>query len=436
MNRRRNLGPAKATWSLLASVVAHVGAISAAGWIAYHLAHREPRANDSKTPVQDDAIAVELPSVAEGALVADREEVPEGTPPSAHGGATTARMDTGTPGRGGTEAGERAVNLAASDDGMRLDPDPMSRLERDQHQRLHTKPWRTSREDRRMTTHPMELTFLATGTGEHEERRPSAAIDPSRGSLVSPRPSVRGGHVGGRETEEHDGPGASAGASQRGQLYASPGAGVRDGQAGADHRDAARIAKGRPDVAEGPTTIPSIYRGRPNDNVDSDQEVASTVRSLVHASVAGAHLAGHGPGGTAGPASDPGAGGAAGRGSISRAMGSGDGDVFDWNTTDPNWMPYFRKLHSKIDPLWANAFPYEAKVALKQGTVILMVTIAADGSARVAWPPVRPSGIDEFDRNCADAVRHAMPFEPLPASLGKTSIQVRMPFDAKNPIVK
>lgn len=435
MNPRRNLGPAKATWSLAASLVAHIGAIMTAGWVAYQLAHRDPRAPESKTSVQDDAIAIELPSVAEGALVADREEVPEGTRPAAHGGATVARMDTGTAGAGGSASGQRAVNLAANDDGLRLSPDPLSRLDRDQHQRLHTKSWRTSREDRRSTTHPMELTFLATGTGEHPERRPSAAVDPSRGSLVSPRASVRGGHLGGREHEENEGPGASAGASRRGELFASPGVGVRDGQAGTEHSAAARIAQGRPDVAEGPPTIPAILRGRPNDNVDSDQEVASMVRSLVHASVAGG-LSGEGRGGTAGPTSDPGAGAASGRGSISRAMGSGDGDVFDWNTTDPALMPYFRKLHAKIDPLWANAFPYEAKVALKQGMVILMVTVAADGRAKVAWPPVRPSGIDEFDKNCADAIRRAMPFDPLPASLGKTSIQIRMPFDARNPIVK
>ncbi|MBX3262785.1 MAG: hypothetical protein KF782_24110 [Labilithrix sp.] len=29
---------------------------------------------------------------------------------------------------------------------------------------------------------------------------------------------------------------------------------------------------------------------------------------------------------------------------------------------------------------------------LKQGTVILELTIAADGTAKVTWPPVRPSG--------------------------------------------
>jgi TonB family protein len=76
---------------------------------------------------------------------------------------------------------------------------------------------------------------------------------------------------------------------------------------------------------------------------------------------------------------------------------------------------------------------------LKQGTVILEFTIAADGSARVGWPPVRPSGIDEFDRNCAEAIRRASPFGPIPAALrdaGRTTLRIRAPFVAKNPIVR
>jgi TonB family protein len=73
---------------------------------------------------------------------------------------------------------------------------------------------------------------------------------------------------------------------------------------------------------------------------------------------------------------------------------------------------------------------------LKQGTVILEFTILADGSASVSWPPLRPSGIDEFDRNCAEAVRRAAPFAPIPRELGRSVLRVRAPFTAHNPIVK
>ena len=73
---------------------------------------------------------------------------------------------------------------------------------------------------------------------------------------------------------------------------------------------------------------------------------------------------------------------------------------------------------------------------LKQGTVILEFTIGADGAAKVNWPPARPSGIDEFDRNCADAIRRAGPFDPIPKALGVSSLHVRAPFVALNPIVR
>lgn len=425
---------------LVASLVAHVSLLSVAGIVAYQLSQtRERRALESRTGPPPEVIAIELPTFAEGTLLADHDVIPEGTTPTAHGGATLARVDTGTLGKGGQATGARAINLAALDEDLSLSPDPTSRLDRDQHQRLKTAAFRTTHEDRRATTHPMEVTFLATGTGEHQERRPSAPTDPSRGSLVSPRAaSALGGHAGTREVDELEGPGATPGAAQRGQLLASPGVGVRDGKAGPRHSEGARIAQGRPAVAEGPPTITAVFRGRPNDTIDSDQEVASMVQSQVHASFAGG-LAGEGRGGSNGPGSDPGAGGTAGRGSISRVLGSGDGDVFDWFTNDPMLMPYFRKIHEKVDPLWADAFPKSAMLELKQGTVILELTITADGAAHVGWPPVRPSGIEEFDRNCADAIRRASPFPPIPAALrdaGRTTLRIRAPFVAKNPIVK
>ena len=117
-------------------------------------------------------------------------------------------------------------------------------------------------------------------------------------------------------------------------------------------------------------------------------------------------------------------------------MGPGESDSFDLNTSDSRLMPYFRKIHAKVEPLWANAFPKSALLELKQGMVILEVTISADGSVAVAWPPLRPSGIEEFDRNCLAAVKRAAPFEPIPRELGRASLKVRMPFDAQNPIVK
>lgn len=440
VDRRNSFGSSKATWSLVGSLVVHAAVASGVGWLAYRsLAANEAREAERRTTAGPaSVIAIELPGVSDGAQFADREVIPEGAPPSTYGGASIARIDTGTPGAGGDATGARATNLAAMNDAMKLDTDLPSRLDRDQVQRLQTASRRTTHEDRRATTHPMELTFLASGKGNHRERRPDAPTDPSRGARISGAPSVVGGDVG-SDPRDEDAPGSSTGAARAGELLERPGVGVRDGRVGADHRRAARVAFARPSVTKGPPTIPGIWNGRPNDTVDSDQEVANTVRSLVHASVAGG-VGGEGRGGSASPAPDPGAGGGQiPRGSVARPLGSGEGELVDWNTNDPMLLPYFRKIHAKVDPLWANAFPKSALLELKQGTVILELTIAADGTVKVTWPPIRPSGIDEFDRNCADALRRASPFEPLPAALrqaGRTSLRIRAPFVAKNPIVK
>jgi TonB family protein len=424
----------------VASVIAHLAIVGGVGFIAYRsLGEKEARELETKTAKGAAGdIAIDLPSMAEGDTLADREVVPEGVTPTAFGGAAVARIDTGTAGAGGDATSARATNLAAIDDQMKRDVDLVSRLDRDQVQRLKTAAWRTTHEDRRSTTHPMELTFLSTGKGEHVERRPNSPSDPSRGSLSSAAPSVIGGQPGAAGSND-EAPGSAVGASQPGQLLGSPGVGLRDGRAGEDHRQAARIAYARPSVTEAAPTIPGVWNGRPNDTVDSDQEVANTVRSLVQASTAGGR-AGEGRGGSSSAQPDPGAGGGSSRrGSVARPLGSGDGDLVDWNTNDPMLLPYFRRIHEKVNPLWAHAFPKSAMIELKQGTVILEFSIMADGTAKVSWPPVRPSGIDEFDRNCADAIRRASPFDPLPPALreaGRTSLRIRAPFVAKNPIVQ
>lgn len=427
----RGAGPG---W-LVVSVSAHAFLMSLVAVIAVRALEGKRAEEPPAPPPAPSVIAIELPGFDEGTLLSDHAEVPAGTAPQAFGGSTIARVDDGKRGRGGEADGERATNLADETDAMKLSPDLRSHLRRDQAQRLETARSRQTREDRRATTQPMELTFLASGSGAREERRAVSPRDPSRGSLRAARAASLGGAPGAREGEASIAPAPRGGAAEPGETTQSPGLGVRGGAPGEDHRASAAVAFGRPSVTEGPVAIPAVTRGRPRDTVDSDQEVATAVQSLVHASVAGALRAGAGRGGTEGGA-DPGAGGARGAGSVASPLGRGDGAVFDFDTRDPALMPYFRKLHAKIDPLWRDAFPKSAMLELKQGTVILEFVVEANGSAHVVWPPRRPSGVDEFDRNCADAIRRAAPFEPIPASLGVTRLRVRAPFVAKNPIVK
>jgi TonB family protein len=235
------------------------------------------------------------------------------------------------------------------------------------------------------------------------------------------------------DAADDDERGAAPGGETRGSRESAPGEGLLDGRPGRDHRASVPVASARPAVARGPVAVPAAERARPTDDVDGAQEVATAVRAIVHASSSGGRN-GDGQGGTSG-GGEAGAGGASGEGSRSAPLGVGGGDVFDYWTSDPRLLPYFRQLHAKIDPLWANAFPKSALLDLKQGTVILEFTVYADGHAVVSWPPVRPSGIDAFDRNCADAIRRASPFPPIPRQLGVSELRVRAPFVANNPVI-
>ena len=376
-------------------------------------------------------VEAELPVAV---FMADPDEQPDpvGSPPILVGGNAIARLDTLERGRGGdSHADQPAVDLADRDERLRLSPDLINRLDRDQIQRLRVGRERQSWDDRRATVHPTELSFVLSGTGTVRQRRPDAPTPPSRGELQSPRASAPGSSLGPANRSED--PGRPVG-RVRGKPDESPGLGISEARPGTEHSIAAPIASERPSVTQGPVAVPAHTVGRPRDDVDSEQEVATTVQALVHASTAGG-LLGQGVGGTLGSGA-PGAAGTAGAGSQSRPLGIGDTEVFDYWTTDPRLMPYFRQMHARIEPLWANAFPRAALLDLKQGTVILEFTIAADGRIDVLWPPVRPSGIDEFDRNCAEAVRRASPLPPIPRELGLRSLRVRAPFVASNPVVK
>jgi len=379
-------------------------------------------------------ITVDLPTVGDGVLLEDRPVDPKGQSPRASGGATVAHLDTGRAGHGGDlQVPLPALNLADGNERMRLSPDPSSRLDRDQLQRVRVADVRQSWEDRRSTTHPTELTLLVTGPGSVLERRPSAPALPSRGALQSPSPSVPGGAVGAPLAVAPGEAPSPAGGAQPGSLRSAPGVGFSAANPGLDHRESAPIASARPDVSRAPVAVPANEAARPRDDVDSDQEVATTVRSLLHASTAGG-APGDGQGGSGG-GGEAGAGADHGVGSHARVLGVGEGEVFDFWTSDPRLVSYFRQLHARIDPLAAHAFPKSAIIEMKQGTVILVFVVRADGQATVQWPPSRPSGIDEFDRNCAEAIRRAGPFPPIPRELGVSTLTIRAPFVASNPAV-
>ncbi|MDC0682011.1 TonB family protein [Sorangium atrum] len=439
-------------WAL--SVAAHAGLVGAGALaVAGSFSAREvARARTVGSPAAvSTPIEIELPVVSDGTLDRAAATAPELAVLLSRGGGEAApRPDTGTSGRGGTDAAELpALNLADRDDAIFLSPEIRSRLDRSQIQRIRSSPQRASREDWRASREPMELTFLAGGrVGRRPERRTSADRDPSLGARDGGAPQRRGGVLGAAaqpagidgasdEPAARDatlslgaGPRAVGGAVEGG-ARASAGLGVRDARPGEDHRESAAVPLARPMVAVGTPSVPADAVGHPNDTVDSEQEVATAIQSLVHASSAGG-VRGFGPGGQEGPGAT-GAGGVAGRGARSSALGSGRGRLLDNDPLDRRRSHYMRQVMAKLHPLWADAFPKWAAGEGLQGTVIVTFVIRADGTVGSA-SVTRPSGIPEFDENCRRAVLRGSPYPPVPPELGE-SFRWSMPFDAKNPAV-
>jgi TonB family protein len=395
---------------------------------------RAPELSGARAP--EATIEIDLPVVVgDGTSLSDADPE-EPFAPARGGGEATPRPDTGSPGRGGSDtASEPAINLADRDDGARLLPEVRSRLERSQVQRVRSAIERASREDWRASREPMELTFVASGrTGRRAERRRPAEADPSAGGRDLGAPARLGGELGASAQAAGEGHGPRRiGGAVEGRAKASQGLGVRDGSPGSDHRDSAEVALARPMVAQGTPSVPANVEGRPKDTVDGEQEVASAVPSIVHASTAGG-AQGLGPGGQAGASSATGAGGVAGSGSSAKALGTGKGAGLDSSANDPRRMMYLRQVMAKVHPLWANALPRWAVLEGLQATTVIAFTIRADGSV-VSASVSRPSGIPEFDENCRKAVLRGAPYPPLPPELGP-SLRWAMPFEARNPAVR
>jgi len=420
------------------SVAAH-GAMAAAGLIfvaagigrtqrSAHLRHAER--------VQVDVvIEIELPVMSEGSLVG-RALPTELAPVPPHGGIDgVPRPDSGRRGRGGTdEVSESAQNLADQDDAVTLTRGVMTRLDRHQLNRIRASSRRAARENWRASREPMELTFLVTGgQGSHAERRPSADHDPGRGAWGASAPNRRGGEPGAARRPPGQGLASrELGSSIVGGSESSPGAGMPGGAWSGPHQDAAALAHARPLVDRGTPSVPASTRGRPSDTMDSEDEVAHAIRSIVHASTAGGRD-GHGPGGQRGPGRT-GSGGTAGPGSSSVALGNGRGGRADPGSPDARKTLYLTKMWGKIWPRWSHALPTSDALAGHGASTVISFTLDGQGNVTRATV-VRASGIAAFDENVRRAVLSAGPYGPLPSGFGPT-LSHSFPFTMDNPAVR
>jgi TonB family protein len=415
------------------SVLLHVSLLSGGAWLLARNLRSAPTWTPLRVvqqPVELEA-EVTLPEVAAAGPPSDAPSTLPAPLETTNGGRHAPRPDMDAPGRGGERSSaDAASNLASSIDPIALERDPDTQRDRSQVSRLRTAWQRESRDDRRATPAPMELTFLATGAGHLRARRAYAPTDPARGILGGAVASALGSKAGGQgASPSEDGRelDATLGGPVAGTDARRLGQGAADGRDVQEFHTAAQVLFARPLVPAARAAVPSEVRGRPNDTLDSSQEVASRVSSLLHASAAGGEP-GPGVGGELGGGT-PGSSGKSGIGSRSSPSGSGFGKDF---TDDPGFSGYSRALRSQLATLLAKAFPDWAIVAGRGGHVIFEMTLRSDGKP-MAVRIVRPSGIVEYDQNVLSAVSAHPTFGPLPPGFGTSA--VRVSWDALNPVV-
>jgi TonB family protein len=415
------------------SVLLHVSLLSGGAWLLAHSLRSSPAPAPPRAVPQlvEFEAEVVLPEVAAAGPASDVPSTLPAPLETTTGGRHAPRPDMEAPGRGGERtSAEAATNLASSIDPLALERDPDTQRDRSQVSRLRTAWHRESRDDRRATPAPMELTFLATGAGHVRARRAYAPTDPARGILSGAVASALGSKAGGQgSSPAEDGlePDAAPGGPISGTDAKRLGQGAPDGRDVQEFHAAAQVLFARPLVPAARAALPSEVRGRPNDTLDSSQEVASRVSSLLHASSAGGEQ-GPGVGGELGGGA-PGSRGSRGIGSRSSPSGAGFGKDF---ADDPGFSGYSRALRSQLAKLLAKAFPDWAIVAGRGGHVIFEMTLRADGKP-MAVRIVRPSGIVEYDQNVLSAVRSHPTFGPLPQGFGTSALRVS--WDALNPVV-
>ena len=108
---------------------------------------------------------------------------------------------------------------------------------------------------------------------------------------------------------------------------------------------------------------------------------------------------------------------------VSNAM-AGKPDLKTYPASDFKDTAYMQKVHQKVATSWKR--PEEAPKAPAKAVVI--VTILRDGSVIESRLHMK-SGSDAWDASALDAIRKAAPFDPLPKSYPRTSVEVHLHFE-------
>ncbi|HEV8244130.1 MAG TPA: hypothetical protein VGP93_00035, partial [Polyangiaceae bacterium] len=259
--------PLVGTGSFALSLLAHAGLmVVGAALFAGTLSRRADSAKQVEVSLQGSEL--ELPS----AVVAPRGHgpTPEIVEPAA-GGDRPARPDLSERGRGGSKSSPQALNLSSSQDGITLVRGPPNRLRDDQLQRSRDSSLRRTLDDRRALPQPQELALLSVGESggrfrtAGESPGPRAALEVAERSGRSGEPPwpLPWDNAALRELEN---------GSERDALGSAPAQG-RSGISGGT------VLAARPWALRSRESSPAAVRGKPTDNSDSDEEIATRVAS-------------------------------------------------------------------------------------------------------------------------------------------------------------
>ncbi|MEM7608186.1 MAG: TonB family protein, partial [Myxococcota bacterium] len=211
---------------------------------------------------------------------------------------------------------------------------------------------------------------------------------------------------------------------------AAPGQGIARGR-GARATDAARVARARPAVDEGPAATLADQRARPSDNVNAELLAAQLVQSTVDASRRRGE--GEGQGGRAGEGA--GGVGSAGRGGRAAAHqpGRGSGGLDTSSRRYRRWyLVAMRRVHDRL------VFPRARMLAMDQGLAVYRLQVRRNGTLAGAPRRVRSSGFPDMDAAAVEAIVGSAPFPAIPDDIAPDTpiLGLNMTIEFSNPMVR
>jgi hypothetical protein len=232
-------------WGLVASLALH------GAWFGSLYSVPAPAVMDVPVaPHVTEEVAFEAITMS-AETTATRTTVPEEITPGGARSLNALDVDQRS-GRGGDGRSEDAPALLFSfASALTLQDTELNNLAANQTQRIETGPLRATQEERRASPNAADAVFLASGSGEHRERRVPTLHDAQRGALHAAQTASR--MVQATSPKHEDGAARTeqvAAAKEQVALGIQRGSGRRT-------QKSARVAHARPNVDRGPAATPA-----------------------------------------------------------------------------------------------------------------------------------------------------------------------------------